>query len=130
MEQTRKMLILGGNKIPDFAFSHTVPQTEVTKLLNTAFYPNLSYLLHWTMRPRIFFLQWLQKFLFNLIWISANYGRWNHNDPDSSNYCPKVPFIWAFSTLIIYCVLVPCITIIMCLFSFCKKPDTQTYHTI
>ena len=58
------------------------------------------------------------------------YKNWNHTDPNDPNYCPKIPFNWAFSTLIIYCVLVPCITLVMCLLAFCKKPESAVYHTI
>ena len=58
------------------------------------------------------------------------YKTWNHTDPNDPNYCPKIPFNWAFSTLIIYCVLVPCVTLVMCVLAFCKKPESAVYHTI
>ena len=72
----------------------------------------------------------LFSILFLKCFFLGAYKNWNHTDPTNPNYCPKIPFNWAFSTLIIYCVLVPCITLVMCLLAFCKKPESAVYHTI
>ena len=90
---------------------------KASKLQNTFF---LRFL-----KPEIYYFQ----YLFYYVFLGA-YKNWNHTDPNDPNYCPKIPFNWAFSTLIIYCVLVPCITLVMCLLAFCKKPESAVYHTI
>ena len=60
-----------------------------------------------------------------ILYILGAYKDWDHDDPKSENYCPKFPFTWAFTTLIVYWILMPTIAIMMCLFAICKSRSKQ-----
>jgi len=57
------------------------------------------------------------------------YQTWNSKDPNSPYYCPVFPFGWAFSTLIIWCILIPLLTLLTIFLSIKKEPEPPQYET-
>ena len=61
-------------------------------------------------------------------YISGAYKNVNHEDPTSEHYCPGFPFTWAFTTLIVYWILMPTIAIGMCVFAILKNRKEKSVN--
>ena len=72
---------------------------------------------------------WNQGSFFKFkIYISGAYKNVNYEDPTSEHYCPGFPFTWAFTTLIVYWILMPTIAIGMCVFAILKDRKEKSVN--